>query len=54
MDKVTLKRVTEVQDLGVTSDSALQWKIHVKNTCIISKANRVSCPINPQHAKFML
>ena len=39
MDGVTLKRGTEVQDLGVTLDSALQWNIHVKN--IISKANRV-------------
>ena len=38
-DRVTLKSVTEVQDLGVTLDSALQWNIHVKN--IISKANRV-------------
>ena len=37
---VTLKRVTEVQDLGVTLDSALQWNIHFKNS--ISKANRVS------------
>ena len=40
MSGVALKRVTEVQDLGVTLDSALQWNIHVKN--IISKANRVS------------
>ena len=40
MNGVALKRVTEVQDLGVTLDSALQWNIHVKN--IISKANRVS------------
>ena len=39
MDGVTLKRVTEVQDLGVTLDSALQWKINANN--IISKANRV-------------
>ena len=54
-----LKRVTEVQDLGVTLDSALQWNIHVKN--IISKANRVSGLIRrtlgwhaPQNTNFIL
>ena len=59
MNGVALKRVTEVQDLGVTLDSALQWNIHVKN--IISKANRVSGLIKrtlgwhaPQHTKFIL
>ena len=59
MDEVTLKRVTEVQDLGFTLDSALQWYIHVKN--IISKANRVSGLIKrtlgwhaPQHTTFIL
>ena len=59
MNGVALKRVTEVQDLGVTLDSALQWNIHVKN--IIFKANRVSGPIKrtlewhaPQHTKCIL
>ena len=59
MDGVTLKRVTEVQDLEVTLDSALQWHIHVKN--IISKANRVSGLIKrtlgwhaSQHTKIIL
>ena len=59
MSRLALKRVTEVQDLGVTLDSALQWDIHVKN--IISKANRVSGLIKrtlgwhaPQHTRFIL
>ena len=59
MNGVALKRVTEVQDLGVTLDSALQWNIHVKN--IIFKANRVSGLIKrtlewhaPQHTKCIL
>ena len=57
MNGVALKRVTEVQDLRVTLDSALQWNIHVKN--IISKANRVNGLIKstlgwhaPEHTKF--
>ena len=40
MDRVTIKRVTKVKDLGVTLNSALQWSIHIKN--IIFKANGVS------------
>ena len=40
MDGVAIKRVTEVQYIKVTLDSALQWKIPVDN--IISEANRVS------------
>ena len=59
MNGVALKRVTELQDLGVTLDSALQWNIHIKN--IISKANRVSGLIKrtlgwhaPQDTKFIL
>ena len=47
MNGVALKRVTEVQDLGITLDSALRWNIHVKN--IISKANRVSGLIKRTH-----